>query len=155
MHTVTTWHLRDLCSNQRRRISCDQVHVIQVPYFDNLSIEDFIEYAEGHPNREAMRALPSERKEILKLPRAYIANVIKTIIGQDFEDWVREKVNARNRRVQDEREVSIMMDPEIERIFRASTSTSGTYLFIWNMSYFQSPLSGDLTIKFTISGQRK
>ena len=86
IHTVTTWHLRDLCSNQRRRISCDQVQVIQVPYFDNMSIEDFVEYAEGHPNREAMRALPSERKEIFKLPRAYIASVIKTIIGQDFED---------------------------------------------------------------------
>lgn len=100
-----------------------------MPYFDNLSIEDFIEYAEGHPNQEAMRALPSERKEILKLPRSYIANVIRTIIGQEFEDWVREKVNARNQRVQDEREVAIMMDPEIEAIFRASTSTSGKYRY--------------------------
>ena len=100
-----------------------------MPYFDSLSIEDFIEYAEGHPNREAMRALPSERKEILKLPRSYIGNVIRSIIGQEFEDWVREKVNARNRRVQDEREVSILMDPAIEQIFRASTSTSGRYRY--------------------------
>jgi len=76
-----------------------------------------------------MRALPCERREILKLPRSYIANVIKTIIGQEFEDWVREKVNARNLKVQDEREVSIMMDPEIEAIFRASTSTSGKYRY--------------------------
>ena len=76
-----------------------------------------------------MRALPSERREILKLPRGYIANVIKTIIGQEFEDWVREKVNARNLKVQAEREVSIMMEPEIEAIFRASTSTSGKYRY--------------------------
>ena len=63
------------------------------------------------------------------MPRSYIANVIKTIIGQEFEDCVREKVNARNLKVQDEREVSIMMDPEIEAIFRASTSTSGKYRY--------------------------
>ena len=100
-----------------------------MPYFDNLSIEDFIEYAEGHPNQEAMRALPSERKEILKLPRSYIANVIRTIIGQEFEDWVREKVTARNQRGEDEGEVAIMMDPEIEAIFRASTSTTGKYRY--------------------------
>ena len=77
-----------------------------------------------------MRALPIVRTEIFKLPRSYIANVIKTVIGQEFEDWVRERVNTRNQRVQDEREVSILMDPEIERIFRASTSTSGTYLLV-------------------------
>ena len=125
-HTVTTWHLRDLCSNNRRRINCSDVQVIQVPYFENLSIEEFIAYAEAHQNQEAMRALPAVRTEILKLPRAYIATVIRTIIGQEFEEWVRARVNARNQRVQDEREVSIYMDPAIEAIFRASTSTSGT-----------------------------
>ena len=88
-----------------------------------------------------MRALPSERKEILKLPRAYIANVIRTIIGQEFEDWVREKVNARNRRVQDEREVSIMMDPEIERIFRASTSTSGKWQYFSCITHYWHSLT--------------
>ena len=50
VHTVTTWHLRDLCSNNRRRISCSEVQVIQVPYFENLSIEEFITYAEAHQN---------------------------------------------------------------------------------------------------------
>ena len=62
--------------------------VIQVPYFDNLSIEEFISYAEGHQNQEAMRALPAVRTEILKLPRAYIANIIRTVIGEEFEQWV-------------------------------------------------------------------
>ena len=99
--------------------------MIQVPYFENLSVEEFVSYAEAHANQEAMRALPAVRTEILKLPRNYIANVIRTIIGAEFEEWVQNRVNARNQRVQDEREVAIMMDPTIEAIFRASTSTSG------------------------------
>ena len=72
-----------------------------------------------------MRALPAVKSEILKLPRSYIANVIRTIIGAEFETWVQARVNTRNQRVQDEREVAIMMDPTIEAIFRSSTATSG------------------------------
>ena len=93
-----------------------------------MSIEEFIAYAEAHQNQEAMRALPAVRTEILKLPRSYIANVIRTIIGAEFEEWVRARVNARNQRVQDEREVNIFMDPTIEAIFRSSTATSGKLL---------------------------
>ena len=124
-HTVTTWHLRDLCSNNRRRINCADVRVIQVPYFENLSVEEFVAFAEAHQNQEAMRALPAVRSEILKLPRAYIANILRTVIGLEFAQWVQARVNARNQRVQDDREVGIYMDPAIEQIFRASTATSG------------------------------
>ena len=41
---------------------------------------------------EVMRALPSVSKEVKKLPRNYIANVIYTIVGEKFNDWVQEKV---------------------------------------------------------------
>ena len=35
-----------------------------------------------------MRALPAVQKEILKLPRAYLGNVIMTVCGQPFQDWI-------------------------------------------------------------------
>ena len=38
----------------------------------------------GEQYTEVMRALPLNNKEILKLPRSYIANVIYTIIGELF-----------------------------------------------------------------------
>ena len=38
----------------------------------------------GEQYTEVMRALPLTNKEILKLPRSYIANVIYTIIGEPF-----------------------------------------------------------------------
>jgi len=81
---MTVWHLRDLCSNKRRRIKCDDVKVIQLPHFKGLKIEELLAWAENHNHGEAMTALPIVRKEIEKLPREYIGNVIYTIAGAPF-----------------------------------------------------------------------
>ena len=74
---------------------------------------------------EVMRALPVIDKEIRKLPRSYIANVIYTIVGDKFNDWVQEKVRARNEKVADDHDMNIDLDPEIAEIFKKSTSVSG------------------------------
>ena len=46
-----------------------------------------LEFAEEFNNGEAMLALPEVRKEILKLHRHYIANILHTIIGDPFQTW--------------------------------------------------------------------
>ena len=38
-------------------------------------------------------------KEVKKLPRNYIGNVIYTIVGEKFNQWVQEKVQVRNAKV--------------------------------------------------------
>ena len=43
-----------------------------------------------------MEALPITEKEIQKLPRAYIANVIYTISGKDFKNWTDSQIEKRN-----------------------------------------------------------
>ena len=43
-----------------------------------------------------MRALPEDKKEILKISRSYIANVVYTIIGDEFQEWANEKIAERN-----------------------------------------------------------
>ena len=45
-----------------------------------------------------MQALPVER-EIKKLSKQYIANVIYTIVGAGFIEWVEDRVRSRNERV--------------------------------------------------------
>ena len=80
--TMTVWHMRDLVGNKRTRIKCKDVKTIQIPQFEGLTIDDLLAFGEQYP--EVMRALPSEKKEVLKLPRAYIANVIYTVVGQPF-----------------------------------------------------------------------
>ena len=54
-----------------------------------------------------MNALPSTDKEIRKLPRDYLVNVIQTIAKDDFSAWVAQRVSARNIKVQQERDLAI------------------------------------------------
>ena len=71
-----------------------------------------------------MAALPLLERERLSLPRAYIANLIYTIVGQPFKDWVDHIVTRRHEERRMEQS-TIKMDPEIAAIFNQSTATSG------------------------------
>ena len=70
--------------------------------------------------------MPIAEKEIKKLPRGYIANLIYTIVGQPFSDWVKQRVDARNQKVAEEGEHYIELDPEMAAIYQASNAVSGT-----------------------------
>ena len=67
--------------------------VIQLPYYDGLTIETMLSFAEGYKKGEAMRALPEDKREILKLPRQYISDVLYTMIGEDFQKWSNEIID--------------------------------------------------------------
>ena len=71
-----------------------------------------------------MEALPIERRELRKISRKYIANCIYTITGKPFADWVDVRIEERNQMRKDEKDVSVVMDPEIAAIFKASTAIS-------------------------------
>jgi len=70
--------------NKRSIIKCDDVKYISIPYFDGLSIYDILEYAKARENGKALLSLPEPMKEIEKLPREYISNVVYTICGDHF-----------------------------------------------------------------------
>ena len=91
-----------------------------------------LEWAKRH--KEVFAALPVEQAEIENLHRSYVANVIYTIVGDDFTDWVDRKLKQRTKKITEEREMNIKMDPEIYKIFKASTSISGKSLYLI-MSY--------------------
>ena len=107
--TVTVFHLRDVASGKRRMIKCEEVKVFQVPYYNGLKIETMLEMAENYP--EVMAALPELERERNKLPRAYIANVLYTLVGTPFKDWVEEGIEQRNRKLADEQNLMVSLDP--------------------------------------------
>lgn len=92
--SMTIWHMRDLISGERMRIKEACVKQINVPYFEGLKIESFLEYAADKP--DVMAALPQLERERLALPRAYIANLIYTIAGEPFKKWVDNIVKRRH-----------------------------------------------------------
>ena len=63
------------------------------------------------------------------MPRSYIANVLYTIIEDDFQDWANERIAARNEKVVDDKDMNINLDPEIAAIFQASNAVSGKFIY--------------------------
>jgi len=102
---------------------CDAVKVLPVPQFEGLTINDMLDYA--RQDSKVMECLPAAEGEILKLPRQYIANLIYTVVGDAFADWVEDRITQRNYKIATERDLMIEMDAEIAAIFRSSTAVSG------------------------------
>ena len=63
-----------------------------------------------------MEYLPAVQREREKLPREYVANLIYTIVGEEFKEWVNERVNERHA-LRRQEEDQILMDAEIARAF--------------------------------------
>ena len=58
-------------------------------------MELILDYGLGH--RAVVDALPVVR-EIKKMPRDYICNVIYTLVGEPFAKWVKDNCEARNKK---------------------------------------------------------
>jgi len=72
---------------------------VTLPLFEGLYIDDLLGFARLHNNGDIMRAFPSVEKEINKLPREYIGNVIQTLAKVTFTQWVKARIDARNRKL--------------------------------------------------------
>ena len=67
-----------------------------------------------------MIRLPVE-KEIEKLPRDYIGDVICSVVGDPFIAWKEQRIAERNRKIAEKQDQFCGMDPDIAAAFRAST----------------------------------
>ena len=55
-----------------------------------MAIHDLMDFAMQYD--DVMAALPMVEIELKKLPRQYIANIIYTIVGKPFDDWIDARV---------------------------------------------------------------
>ena len=129
--TVTVWHMRDLISGKRLRINAKEVKHLNVPQYEDLKIEEFYKFAVEEEVRAKrpgyiMVAFPLEEQERLKLPRQYIINVIYTLAGQQFRTFVDALVDKRHKKIAEQRQLYIELDPEIAEIFDQSNAVSTT-----------------------------
>ena len=115
--------MRDLISGKRHMITTDKVKTINVPFFEGLSIPKMLEWA-AKRTEGVMKAFPIVKREVDKMPRAYVANVIYTMTGAAFVKWIEKQVNERNQKIQREADM-IEMDSQIAAIYQASTAVSG------------------------------
>ena len=66
-------------------------------------------------------------KEIIKLPKQFLVNVIYTVVGDAFADWVKQRVVARNLKIVEVQKLGIEMDPDVAAAFSNSTAVSSKY----------------------------
>ena len=81
--------MKDILSNKKIAIHLDNVRPINVPYYTGLSVERILDFAGKYAH--VQNAFP-ERKEVMKFERSFICNVIHSLVGEDFQQWIDEKV---------------------------------------------------------------
>jgi hypothetical protein len=81
-------------------------------------ISDFLQKQEGAYDYFPMG------KEQAKLPKQWVVNVAASLLGGIFNDWVKEQIERRNKRVAIERDVMINLDPDIAAAFNSSSAVS-------------------------------
>ena len=121
----------------KTKVYCDDVKIIFIPQYESLSIDDIIGYGVRH--QEVIDALPIP-KECQKLPRDYIGNIIYTLVGAPFADWVKQRTNQRHQKKQLERATTVRVDSRVAAAMRASKQISGKctvykYLLLHICSY--------------------
>jgi hypothetical protein len=63
-------------------------------------------------------------KELEKVPKQWLCNVIYSVIGDDFSNWVVHKVKERNDRVTVLRDLNINIDSQVLAAFQSSNAVS-------------------------------
>ena len=70
-----------------------------------------------------MEFLPSG-KELTKMSRKFICDVIYSLTGDEFENWVNERVQQRHQKMASKKDLMLSLDPEIARCYEASQAIS-------------------------------
>ena len=95
---------------------------MHVPCYENLKLDDFVKLIQDHPF--VAMCLPNREKEMIKMGRTYLINVLYSRLGEKFKLWVDKRVEQHLQKVQQEQNKYIRLDPEMSKIFQQSKSVS-------------------------------
>ena len=94
---------------------------MHVPMYKGLTIDNIL--AEGRRSPEVNNYLPDE-KDLHRLPRQWLANVIYTLVGEEFQNWVTECIRNRNDHIAEKQNLIVELDPVIAAAFNNSLNIS-------------------------------
>ena len=101
-------------TNKLVDILAKNIKTLYVPLYKGLSVDDLLKKAEETP---AITDYLPDKRDIPRLPRQWIANVLYTVIGQPIIDFVNKNIKERNDRVAENRNLIIELDPAIAEAF--------------------------------------
>ena len=76
---------------------------------------------------ECLPFLPIQ-KELPKVPKQWISNVIFSVVGETYSNWVKQRIVDRNTKLVTKKNLNIDMDPAIAAAFENSNAISSKYL---------------------------
>jgi hypothetical protein len=77
----------------RKAVTNEEVKTSHVPYYKSLTVETMLDFSTQY--EAVLLYLPHER-EIYRLPRQFIIDILSTVVGSPFQKWVDEKVQTRH-----------------------------------------------------------
>jgi hypothetical protein len=90
-----------------------------------LAIKQIMGFAHMWP--QCLPYLPIQ-KELAKVPKQWISNVIFSIVGESYSDWVKQRIVDRNAKIVIKNNLNIDMDPAIALAFANSNAISSKSL---------------------------
>ena len=72
--------------------------------------------------------LPTEKQDLARVTRGWLCNMIFTLVGDKFSDFVDETVAKRNEKVSQKQNLMLELDPDIAQVFKQSNQISSKYL---------------------------
>ena len=108
--------------------------MIAVPHYENLTLDHILDF--GLSYSAVVNALPI-MKELRKMPRAYLCNVIYTLVGEPFKKWVLGNCDARNENHTQKHGLEIKLQARIAEAAAKSTAInrkSAIHVFLTTLS---------------------
>ena len=131
MGNCTMYYIKDLINKKKRYkqpvsiislffidIKSENVKVIHVPQYKGLNVERILEWCYGH---ETIASYFPDPVDIPLLNRQFILDVVYTIVGKPFSDFIRERIETRNAKQAEKMNAFVDVDEEIADMINAST----------------------------------
>ena len=98
---------------------------IEIPYFENLTLKDFKKIV--YENDQVSIFFP-DREDYYLLPRDYVGNMLHSILGDEFRNWVILKINERNLEYNVKHGKMLSVIPEIAKVVAETTDIPGRWM---------------------------
>ena len=120
---ATQKYLRELIQGKKLHLKWSEVILTKVPQYEGLKVKDLLRFAKSKTEIDQFLPEYSYNKEP---NREWLCNMINTLITDEFQEFIKMKVEKRNKEIISSQNLGIKATSEFVEIFKRSQSISTT-----------------------------
>ena len=120
---ATQKYLRELIQGKKLHLKWSEVILTKVPQYEGLKVKDLLRFAKSKTEIDQFLPEYSYNKEP---NREWLCNMINTLITDEFQEFIKMKVEKRNKEIISSQNLGIKATSEFVKIFKRSQSISTT-----------------------------